>query len=73
MITKHLMRIILSQIITNELILHYVALCCIRFFLQKVNINDRAFLISILNALQKIVNLSNNFAKFKETKTSLLK
>ena len=36
--------------------------------LQKVNIiNDRAFLISILNALQKIVNLSNNFAKFKET------
>jgi hypothetical protein len=36
--------------------------------LQKVNIiNDRAFLTSILSALQKIVNLSNNFAKFKET------
>ena len=36
--------------------------------LQKVNIiNDTIFLTSILNALRKIVNLSNNFAKFKET------
>jgi hypothetical protein len=36
--------------------------------LQKVNIiNDTAFLNSILIALRKIVNLSNNFAKFKET------
>ena len=36
--------------------------------LQKVNIiNDTAFLNSILTALRKIVNLSNNFAKFKET------
>ena len=36
--------------------------------LQKVNIiNDTVFLSSILNALRKIVNLSNNFAKFKET------
>jgi hypothetical protein len=30
-------------------------------------INDTAFLNSILIALRKIVNLSNNFAKFKET------
>ena len=36
--------------------------------LQKVNIiNDTVFLTSILTALRKIVNLSNNFAKFKET------
>ena len=36
--------------------------------LQKVNIiNDKLFLTSILNALQKIVNLSNTFSKFKET------
>jgi hypothetical protein len=36
--------------------------------LQKVNIiNDRVFLTAVLSALQKIVNLSNNFAKFKET------
>ena len=36
--------------------------------LQTVNIiDDSKFLTSILNALQKIVNLSNNFAKFKET------
>ena len=36
--------------------------------LQKVNIiNDTAFLSSILVALRKIMNLSNNFAKFKNT------
>jgi len=36
--------------------------------LKTINIiDDKAFLQSILIALQKIVNLSNNFAKFKET------
>ena len=36
--------------------------------LQKINIiNDKVFLTSILSALQKIVNLSNTFSKFKET------
>jgi len=36
--------------------------------LQNVNIiNDKTFLTSILIALEKIVNLSNTFSKFKET------
>ena len=36
--------------------------------LQNVNIiNDESFLLSILDALKKIVNLSNVFGKFKET------
>jgi hypothetical protein len=35
--------------------------------IQKVNIiNDTLFLKSILDALKKIVNLSNTFGKFKE-------
>ncbi len=36
--------------------------------LQNINIiNDNSFLIAVLNALKKIVNLSNVFGKFKET------
>jgi hypothetical protein len=44
--------------------------------LQNVNIiNDTLFLQSILNALKKIVNLSNTFGRFKETilATSVIK
>jgi hypothetical protein len=40
----------------------------IRVKLQNVNIiNDSRFLVSILNALKRIDNLSNVFGKFKET------